>query len=78
MNFNECVTYSDIIYARMFEGKPNLYDFTESQVTDIRNINKWWNRGKFTLAAKKLYASALLSEPIKRIDEYVKLIANGH
>lgn len=74
MNFNECAFYCDIIFARMFEGKPNLYDFSESQLFDIRNINKWWNRGKFTQSAKKLYASRILSEPIKRIDEIVKNI----
>jgi hypothetical protein len=77
MNFNECVAYADVISSRMFEGTPNLYEFSESQLQDIKNINKWWNRGKLTAQAKKLYSSFMLVEPIKRIDEIVKKIANG-
>jgi hypothetical protein len=32
MNFNDCAYYCDTIFSRMFDGKPNLYDFTEIQL----------------------------------------------
>jgi hypothetical protein len=71
MKFSEAVKLSEVIDARLFEGLPNLYEFTDQQLFDIQNINKWWNRGKMTTSAKKMYASHLLVEPLKIIDQAV-------
>ena len=54
MSFYDVNTYSDTIFARNFEGLPHG-NFTETQMHDVFEVNKWAQLSKFSEEARKAW-----------------------
>ena len=68
MNFYDLVKYCDTIFARKFEGLPIYYDFTQTQMHDIFEVNKWGQINKFSKEAREIWMSKVFLRPFKHIE----------
>ena len=71
MTYNDLVKYADTIFARKFEGLDFYYEFSDDQIHDIFETNKWAQIYKFSDKARKAWMSKIFLKPIKHIDEII-------
>ena len=71
MNYYDLVKYCDTIFARKFEGLPIYYDFTQAQMHDIFEVNKWGQINKFSKEAREIWMSKVFQRPFKHIESIV-------
>lgn len=55
MTYNLLNKYADTVFAREFEGLDTGYDFTDSQMHDIFEVNKWNLLLQYSPLGKKMW-----------------------
>jgi hypothetical protein len=64
MSFYDFNKYSDVIFAREFEGLDYYRNFTKREMHDIYASNKWVQILKYSPSGKQVWMSKLLSKPV--------------
>ena len=76
MTYYDLVKYADTIFARKFEGLTTYTNFTEAQLHNIFEVNKWGQINKFSKEARDLWMSKIFTKPLKHVDEIVTSLTN--
>ena len=72
MSFYDFNKYSDVVFAREFEGLDYYHNFTKSEMHDIYASNKWVQLLKYSPSGKKVWMSKLLSKPVTIMKNILK------
>mmetsp|Transcript_3189 Transcript_3189/g.5327 ORF Transcript_3189/g.5327 Transcript_3189/m.5327 type:complete len:165 (+) Transcript_3189:547-1041(+) len=76
LTYSELNGYADALYARYFEGLDLFYNFSDHQLKEIAEVNKWGLILSITNEQRKQWMDKLLSRPIhfinRTIDEHLK------
>ena len=68
--------YCDTIFSRLFEGLPLNYTFSDSELHDVYEINKWSQVLKFSDDARSAWMTMIFSYPINMMDTYLDEFAS--
>ena len=76
MTFYDLIGYTDVLVCRKFEGLESgsgelgmsFSNFTDQQVRDVEEVNKWAQLGKLSEEARQAWMTKMLAGPMLNVE----------